>query len=74
MDAASEAAELEPTLRAELEGVLLRLAKAGHIPDRGEREIVIRIKPDHHVSWFEPRRVRVPASELGAGFDETAGG
>lgn len=55
---------LEPDLRAELEALLRRVARAGHIPDRGEREIRIRLKPDDHISWFEAHRVRVPGTEL----------
>lgn len=66
-------AALDQSLRAELTRVLRRLAKAGLIPEEGEREVRIRIKPDHSVAWIEPTRIRIPASELlEQGFDETA--
>jgi hypothetical protein len=65
-------AALGDNLRAELTRVLRRLAVAGHIPDEGEREVRIRIKPDHSVAWIEPTRIRIPGSVLEQGFDETA--
>jgi len=64
--------DLEPDLRADLERVLHRIAAAGRIPDRGERELVIRLDTTGRVRWFTPSQVRVPASELEHGFDETA--
>lgn len=63
--------ELAVDLRQELEAVLRRLAEAGKIDGRGERDLRIRLTPDGAVRWFECVR-RVPGSELGGGFDETA--
>lgn len=73
MGSISGADELEPDLRADLERVLLRIAAAGKIPERGERELRIRLDAGSRIRWFEASTVRVPASELERGFDETAG-
>lgn len=61
---AAEAAALEPDLRAEIERVLRRLAVAGHIPDRGTRDVSFRINSDHRIAWYSATWVRVPATEL----------
>lgn len=65
--------ELAADLRLQLEEVLHRIATAGHIDHRGERDLRIRLTPEGRVRWFECVR-RVPGSELGGGFDETATG
>lgn len=68
-----DASQLQPDLRAALEALFRRAATAGHIPDRGTRDLRFRLNDDGHVAWFEATRVRVAASELEAGFDETMG-
>ena len=52
------------SLRKMVEADLTTLAEAGAIPDRGEREIRIRIDRDGYVKWFEAWRVRVSSREL----------
>lgn len=64
--------ELAHDLRQELEAVLHRLAQAGKIADRGERDLRIRLTPEGQVRWYECVR-RVPGGELASGFDESAG-
>lgn len=73
MGAPTEGRDLRPGLRVLLEAALGKLADDGHIPDRGDREVVFRLDKNGRIRWFEVRRVRVPASELEHGFDETAG-
>jgi len=67
-----ESAALEPDLRADLERVLRRIAAAGKIPERGEREVRIRLGDGGDLRWYEATGIRVPASELEGGFDETS--
>jgi hypothetical protein len=63
---AVEADAVPPSVRKLLELDLRRLADEGHIPARGEREVRIRLDEAGRIRWFEPSRVRVPASELEA--------
>jgi hypothetical protein len=56
-----------PSLRDLLEANLAALAAAGVLPARGERELRIRLDEHGRIRWFEPSRVRAPASELDGG-------
>ena len=58
--------QIRRTLRVRLEETLEDLARAGAIPDRGERDLRIRLTPEGRVRWFEVLR-RQPASELETG-------
>lgn len=68
-DAAAKASTLGRSLRGLVELTLRRLAEQGKIPAGGEREIVFRLDGDGNLRWYEPRAIRVPASEL----DQPAG-
>jgi hypothetical protein len=64
MGAAAEGSALRPGIRVLLEAAFGKLAEDGHIPDRGEREVRFRLDERGRIRWFEPTRIRVPASEL----------
>lgn len=59
--------------RSRLEAVLPAACRRAGVDVKGrETEVSIRLGVDGHVRWLQPTVVRVPASALERGFDESA--